>query len=96
MLCDVEKVFAKKPRFLPDKETEFLILDKVELRLLGTQVKIKVLRRIQKSEVRSQKSEVSSYSPLLLCPSASPAAPCPLLLLPSHLSIAHHSTADIF
>jgi hypothetical protein len=28
----VEKVFAKKPGFLPDKESEFLILDKVELR----------------------------------------------------------------
>jgi hypothetical protein len=27
----VEKVFAKKPGFLPDKESEFLILDKVEL-----------------------------------------------------------------
>ncbi|HYW18741.1 MAG TPA: hypothetical protein VE956_05385 [Nodularia sp. (in: cyanobacteria)] len=31
ILCDVEKVFAKKPGFLPGKETEFLILDKVEL-----------------------------------------------------------------
>ncbi|ULP72567.1 hypothetical protein BDGGKGIB_02211 [Nodularia sphaerocarpa UHCC 0038] len=31
ILCDVEKVFAKKPGFLPDTETEFLILDKVEL-----------------------------------------------------------------
>ncbi|GAX35472.1 hypothetical protein NIES3585_14870 [Nodularia sp. NIES-3585] len=29
----MEKVFAKKPGFLPDKETEFLILDKVELRV---------------------------------------------------------------
>jgi hypothetical protein len=31
MNCDIEKVFAKKPRFLPDKKTKFLILDKVEL-----------------------------------------------------------------
>jgi hypothetical protein len=32
ILCEVEKVFAKKPGFLANKETEFLILDKVELR----------------------------------------------------------------
>ena len=31
-MCDVKKVFAKKPGFLPEKETKFLILDKVELR----------------------------------------------------------------
>ncbi|MEH2126963.1 hypothetical protein [Nostoc sp.] len=29
----MEKVFAKKLGFLPDKESEFLILDKVELRV---------------------------------------------------------------
>jgi hypothetical protein len=29
----VEKVFAKKLGFLPDKESEFLILEQVELRI---------------------------------------------------------------
>ncbi|WP_335132943.1 hypothetical protein [Nostoc sp.] len=32
IIGDVEKVFAKKPGFRRRKKTEFLILDKVELR----------------------------------------------------------------
>jgi hypothetical protein len=32
MNCDVEKVFANKPGFLPDNKTKFLILDKVEIK----------------------------------------------------------------
>lgn len=30
----MEKVFAKKPGFLPDKENQLLILDKVDLRVM--------------------------------------------------------------
>ena len=32
IICNVEKIFAKKPGFCRIKKTEFLILDKVELR----------------------------------------------------------------